>query len=106
MPFKYVHPPIEVWADWGKNTGDDPNEVQVYIGYDREKATDKANFWDERVDVRIENWYVPMDALSVAMRKFDQLAKYIATTNEFEVRRSFQYGWNVHVARRLGINYR
>jgi hypothetical protein len=45
----------------------------LYKGRLRQKATDTANFWDERQDTHFVDHVIPMDAVSVANRKFDVL---------------------------------
>ena len=52
----------------------------LYKGQVRQKAVDKANFWDERQDTFFVDHVIPMDALSVANRKFDKLTESLKTT--------------------------
>lgn len=59
------------------NFGDD-NLVVLYSGIDRETAEERTNFWDERQNTWLHVDRPAMDALSVAMRKFDALELYIS----------------------------
>ena len=51
------------------------SEVRSCLSY--EQAVQTANFWDERVDTVMLTYRLPMDYLSVGMRKFDELAEQI-----------------------------
>lgn len=56
--------------------GDDP--VEIYRGTNRTEAEWKTNFWDAKQNTWLREERLPMDYLSVAMRKFDALERYIS----------------------------
>lgn len=75
MVFKFVDTPIRhrVISEFG-----DGSMVILYTGGDYNRAVEVCNFWDERQNTWLHTDAPAMDALSVAMRKFDALERYIA----------------------------
>lgn len=61
---------FSVWSTFNKGK----TFELLYKGHVRKTAVDKANFWDERQDTFFCEHRIPMDALSVALRKLDALA--------------------------------
>lgn len=52
--------------------------VEVYRGTSQSEAEWKTNFWDAKQNTWLREERLPMDYLSVAMRKFDALERYIS----------------------------
>lgn len=49
----------------------------IYEGNNRQKAVDRANFWDERQDTWFEDRRVKDGPLSALFRKFDALTEHV-----------------------------
>lgn len=76
MAFKFVDGPevyYRVLTEF--RPGDDL--VEVYRGTNYNEAAWKTNFWDAKQNTWLHEERLPMDYLSVAMRKFDALERYI-----------------------------
>jgi len=71
-PFEYIEP--SKYYVTSKFNG---IAVCVYEGEDLDLAEEAYNFWDRRQHTVFTNREYSQDSLSVAMRKFDQLSKYI-----------------------------
>ena len=76
MTFNFVDGPEVVYTVMTEfRRGDDA--VDIYKGTNYNRAVEMCNYWDEKQNTWLHVERLPMDALSVAMRKFDALEAYI-----------------------------